>query len=176
LFVFLDETLLNHQLKKQISSLVIQTTGHNDYPLVLNELLFTNLVNMFSNLKSLDFNPYKVYHQIISMSRIPFSVYSSTLRELSVQVRSIDDCLSILDGRFAQLRVLNVKMMFSGHCRSISDLDQVTFNLVFSYPYSNQFFSFRLNHSIYDLFHSHVYFKLIIMTKSFSHYYIECSI
>ncbi|CAF1373781.1 unnamed protein product [Adineta ricciae] len=134
-----DETLLCHQLRKQISSLAVQTTGDVGYRFDLNELIFKNLIHMFSNLKSLDLNPFKVYHQITTMSKTHLSVYSSTLRESSIQLRWIDDCLYILDGRFDQLCVFNVKVMYSSRSRSLLDFGQVNPSNLRSLSFTNLF-------------------------------------
>jgi hypothetical protein len=110
--------------KNQISSLVIETTDKTYFEYDLHALIFTNLITMFSNLKCLNFDPCDVCFQTISFKNLPPSVFSSTLLELYIKVNTMDDCLHLLDGRFDQLRVFNVKIKSSGF-PSVSKINQV---------------------------------------------------
>ncbi|CAF1323703.1 unnamed protein product [Rotaria magnacalcarata] len=67
----------------------------------------------FPNLKSLNYDPFDISYQLISFVTSPPSVFSSILLELHVKVMRVQDCLHLLDGRFNQLRVFNVKMQSS---------------------------------------------------------------
>lgn len=119
----LDETFITDLLKKQITSLVNRTTGY-EYPYGINTLIFTNLINMIGNLICLNFDSTNVCYQTISFVNISPFISSSTLSELYIKVHSVDDCLYLLDGRFDQLRVLNIKIMSSGF-RSVSNVNKV---------------------------------------------------
>ncbi|CAF4932131.1 unnamed protein product [Rotaria sp. Silwood2] len=80
---------------------------------------------MFPNLKFLNYNPHDSYYQIISFAKLPLSVCSSTLLELHINVSDPEDCLHLLDGRFNQLRVFNVKIQSA--LSSISTISEVDF-------------------------------------------------
>jgi hypothetical protein len=78
----------------------------------LNRLLFIQMLNIFPNLKYLNFdiNLYSC-HQL-SFRMLPLGVVSSTLLELHVSLDDFDDCLYLLDGRFNQLHTLHVDVGF----------------------------------------------------------------
>ncbi|CAF4066803.1 unnamed protein product, partial [Rotaria sordida] len=80
LHYFTGQTSLTHIFKNQIVSLVIHTIGQEYLSIDLNALIIRNIITMFPNLKFLNYNP------------------------------NAEDCLHLLDGRFNQLHVFNVKI------------------------------------------------------------------
>lgn len=106
----LEQTSLTEIFQKQITSLVIQTKNSESFPVVQDSKIFASIMNMFSNLKFLNYDPFDSPHQWISFEYIHQPISSSTLLELHVNVRYFNDCLRLLDGRFSQLAVFNVKI------------------------------------------------------------------
>jgi len=115
LIFYLDQTSLTHIFKNQISSLVIEIVANEYVAYEDYALIFPNIIIMFSNLKYLNFHPSDVCLQRITFNSVPTSVFSSTLLELRIQVFTVEDCLYLLDGRFDQLRVFNVRIRSGGH-------------------------------------------------------------
>ncbi|CAF2965777.1 unnamed protein product [Rotaria sp. Silwood2] len=112
--LFSDETLFSCTLKNQISSLVIdmnplgeQISRENN-----NALLFTHIFTTFTNLRVLNFHTTENSVQYLSFFESPITVISSTLLELNVYLKTSNNCLYLLDGRFNQLRILHVNIDF----------------------------------------------------------------
>jgi hypothetical protein len=118
LYLFLDENLLNHTLKNQISSLIVHISKdaiRSSIDSVI-KCAFTHILTMFTNLKYLNFGESVRSDQRLSFYLSPPSVISSTLLELHVSLEYFSDCLYLLDGRFNQLHTLYVyisKILFS---------------------------------------------------------------
>lgn len=128
-FLCLDESLIDG-FKNQISSLVIAAIAKECPSSKLNTRLFECILNMFTNLKYLNYSNFNraAYHQQLSFEVSPPTIFSSTLLELKVKVRSIDDCLYLLDGRFSQLQVFDVDIDLT-RCRSfLSKINKVYFD------------------------------------------------
>lgn len=75
-----------------------------------DEILLTRIFRLFANLIELDFNDNSIESRpLISLSGLsPGTCYSSSLINLSISVRTFNDCLCLLDGRFPQLHKLCV--------------------------------------------------------------------
>ncbi|UJR30027.1 hypothetical protein I4U23_017572 [Adineta vaga] len=72
-----------------------------------NISIFIRICILFNNLRYLNFSSYSNYEQLAFLSTIP-SQFSSNLLELHVVVKSIFDCLCLLDGQFNQLHTFYV--------------------------------------------------------------------
>jgi hypothetical protein len=107
-YLFLEETSLIYRFKNQMLSFVIETVGTQDTLVKIDTLIFIHILNMFTNLQYLNFNPYFFCNQRISFCSSLPPIFSSTLLELHIKVMYIEDCLYLLDGRFNQLRTLYV--------------------------------------------------------------------
>ena len=114
----LDQSSLIDLFKKQITSLVVQTMLTKEVSCDVNSILFANIVKNFSNLKSFNSDPIYCRVRGISFLYIHPDVVSTTLLELHVNIREFQDCFCILDGRFSQLRRLNVKLQTSSYANS----------------------------------------------------------
>jgi len=110
LYLFLDENLLNHTLKNQISSLIVNISENLRRSSIDNVIkcAFTHILTMFTNIKYLNFGESLRSDQRLSFYLSPPSVISSTLLELHVSLVYFSDCLYLLDGRFNQLHTLYV--------------------------------------------------------------------
>ena len=111
-FDYLDETIFNCTLKNQISSLSIDINTNEDKRPngTVTETFFKHILTMFPNLRILNLAQNAFWHQHLSLITLPSTVMSSTLLELYVCLITFDDCLSLLDGRFNQLRVFDTKV------------------------------------------------------------------
>jgi hypothetical protein len=103
----------------------------------VNSIMFANIINIFSNLKFLNYDPFDCPTQRIEFSSIRQPIFSSTLLELRVNVLSFQDCLYLLDGRFSQLRLLDVKIRMS--LSPSSQISQVGFEEMENYLNNNHF-------------------------------------
>ncbi|CAF3118291.1 unnamed protein product [Rotaria sp. Silwood2] len=112
--LFSDETLFSCTLKNQISSLVIDMNPHGEQISRENNnaLLFTHIFTTFTNLRVLNFHTTENSVQYLSFFESPITVISSTLLELNVYLKTSNNCLYLLDGRFNQLRILHVNIDF----------------------------------------------------------------
>jgi hypothetical protein len=70
--------------------------------------MFTKVLALFTNLRCLKFNPSSSYRDALYFDITTGTNISSTLLELHVTLRDMEDCLNIFDGRFDQLRILYV--------------------------------------------------------------------
>ncbi|CAF3876280.1 unnamed protein product [Rotaria sordida] len=111
--LFTDQNSLIHIFKNQILSLVIGTKNEQRLTYDVNTLIFTNIFTIFNNLKYLNFDPSLTCYQGIYFENSFPTILSSTLLELHIKVRTIDDCLYLLDGRFNQLRSFYVHIIVS---------------------------------------------------------------
>lgn len=102
-----------HKYKNQISSLVIKTITTEDRSSDMNTLIFKHIFNIFTNLQNLNIDPLFLCYERISFRYSPPTVFSSTLLELRVKVKFINDCLYLLDDCFHQLRTLYVDIQCS---------------------------------------------------------------
>ncbi|CAF4069433.1 unnamed protein product, partial [Rotaria sordida] len=105
-----DENLLNHTLKNQISSVIVnisKNVGRSSIDNVI-KCAFTHILTVFTSIKYLNFGESLRSDQRLSFYLSPPSVISSTLLELHVSLEYFSDCLYLLDGRFNQLHTLYV--------------------------------------------------------------------
>jgi hypothetical protein len=70
--------------------------------------IFAKILTIFTNLRCLKFNLSSSYRDAVLFYLTLETAISSTLLELHVSVVEMRDCLHLLDGRFDQLRILNV--------------------------------------------------------------------
>ncbi|CAM4781387.1 unnamed protein product [Rotaria magnacalcarata] len=112
-YLFSDEKNLIVRFKNQITSLFIDFTKSNERhngPII--RLIFALICDMFTNLQCLNFYPSSSLCQQLSFFRSPPTVFPSTLLELHVNLQDFIDCLYLLDGRFNQLHILYVDILF----------------------------------------------------------------
>src|SRR5690242_17936552 len=97
-YLYLDETLM-HGFKNQISLLVIEAIEKQIASSNVDTCLFTYIFNMFTKLKYLKYSDFNqsFYHQRLSFTTSPPTMFSSTLLKLDVKVHCVDDCLYLLD-------------------------------------------------------------------------------
>ena len=109
---YLDETIFTGTLKNRIRSFSIDmnTNGGRRPRRTTSETLFTHILSIFPNLRTLNLNPNALWHQHLFFDTLSPNVRSSILLELHVCVFGFNDCLRLLDGRFSQLRIFDVKI------------------------------------------------------------------
>ena len=75
-----------------------------------DENILSRIFHTFPNLIELDFNENDIeYRPVISISGLPSAIcFSFNLINLSISMKTFDDCLCLLDGRFLQLQKLCV--------------------------------------------------------------------
>ena len=96
--------------------------------------IFIKICNQFKNLRYLNFSSSSIYKQLAFYEHTSIN-FSSNLLELHVVVKTIHDCLCLLNGQFQQLHTFYVTVRSSGVCgRKIVDNDV-------SYLYINLFFN-----------------------------------
>ena len=122
-FDYLDETIFACTLKNQISALTIDiNTNEGKRPNVTTtETFLIDILTMFPNLRILNLAQNAFWHQHLSFATLPPTVVSSTLLELYVCLIKFDDCLSLLNGRFKQLRTFDAKVQSIWSSSSIID-------------------------------------------------------
>ena len=86
-------------------------------------LLFEDILVTFPNLRCLKLNPNASFDDIRVFFYVPVTHLYSTLLELHISIREMDDCLAILDICFDQLRILKVNLFeihdrFDGEIKS----------------------------------------------------------
>ncbi|CAF4205024.1 unnamed protein product, partial [Rotaria sordida] len=108
------ESYLIHRFQNQISSLFIQLKPHKPIPGAsgfavqdINIFIFINICNHFKNLRYLNFSSSSIYEQLAFYRPISTN-FSSNLLELHVVVKTIYDCLYLLDGQLNQLHTFYV--------------------------------------------------------------------
>ncbi|CAF4417297.1 unnamed protein product [Rotaria sp. Silwood2] len=105
--------------------------------------MFTQIFNVFTNLRYLSFDPSSVSLQGLSFYVSPSTIISSTLLELHVDIESFNDCLYLLDDRFNQLHTLYVNILiiiFSP--RIINNKDKISNLRLFSLHCNNTIFEY----------------------------------
>ncbi|CAF1395599.1 unnamed protein product, partial [Rotaria sordida] len=109
--LFSGRKLLNHNIKNQISSLVIDTDEDNTHLTKdISKQICTYIFTTFINLKYLNLFPSVSRCPSLSFNISSPTVFSSNLLELYINLINFTDCFHILDGRFNQLRTLHVKV------------------------------------------------------------------
>ena len=114
LYVCLDKVLLDRIDKNQIQNLVI-TIGKNkkgqlsEYAITT---VYRQIFTVFTDLRYLNFySSSNIYDPRLSFEGTCPQFFSLTLMELHISLKSLNDCLYLLDGRFNQLRILYVKVI-----------------------------------------------------------------
>ncbi len=116
-----------HRFKNDILSFVISTINiQQGTSEDLDTLMFTHILNTFTNLQCLNFDSFFLCYQRISFCSSSPTVFSSTLLELRVKVMNVQDCLYLLDGRFSQLQTFFVDIGISSS-RSVLIINKVCF-------------------------------------------------
>ncbi|CAF3039770.1 unnamed protein product [Rotaria sp. Silwood2] len=109
--IFTDDNIFTHTVANQISSFVIDFVTNNGLSSrYLDNIVFTNIFTMFTNLEYLKFYPSSIGFYQLTFDISPPTVMSSTLLELHISVYYFTDCLYLLDGRFQQLRTFHVNI------------------------------------------------------------------
>ncbi|CAF1498937.1 unnamed protein product [Rotaria sordida] len=134
--VFYEESYLIHRFQNQISSLFIQLKPHKPIPGAsgfavqdINIFIFINICNHFKNLRYLNFSSSSIYEQLAFYRPISTN-FSSNLLELHVVVKTIYDCLCLLDGQLNQLHTFYVTIRPRGvHGEEIVGNDKKLLNL-----------------------------------------------
>ncbi|CAF3579739.1 unnamed protein product [Rotaria socialis] len=97
---------------KQITHLNISTIEYynNRSQMNLNTKIYTRLFSVCQRLTHLKINGKRLRsYSLLPEYALPLTMCSSsTIIKLEVNVRTIDDCLRLLDGRFNQMKILNV--------------------------------------------------------------------
>ncbi len=108
--VYLDESYLIRHFQSRISELFINMKGRvyrrNSYR-DGNIYIFIKICNSFKNLQYLNFSSLSDYEQL-TFGNTPSRKFSSNLLELHVVIKSLMDCLCLLDDHFNQLHTLHV--------------------------------------------------------------------
>ena len=111
-FFFLDNSAFRHICKHQITDLVVH--NNDEYSSerslkVYTKNVYTRIFNLFENLKHLTIvAPCMNEYPPLLMRNLSATTFRSTLTVLCINVFDMNDCLSILDGRFNQLNTFNV--------------------------------------------------------------------
>jgi hypothetical protein len=93
-----------------------------------NIFIFIKICILFKNLRYLNFSSSSIYEQLAFSSTTP-TKFSSNLLELHVVVKTILDCLCLLDGQFNQLHTFYVTI----RPRGISEGEMVGNHVSYSY-------------------------------------------
>ncbi|CAF2521237.1 unnamed protein product [Rotaria sp. Silwood2] len=107
--LYLGRNSLTDLLKNQISSLFINLSDENYLSGVgyMCSIILVGIFDTCTNLQCLKINPSSSFLNALIIYMIDRTI-CSTLLELHVTVRDMNDCFCILDGRFDQLRILYV--------------------------------------------------------------------
>jgi hypothetical protein len=116
-FFFLIRIPISRIDKNQICGLVIGTSDNGRVGIMDEEdtttTVCTHVFTVFKNLRYLNMNPSDCVHVGKLLFKNKLSMFfSSTLLELHINLNTLDDCFHLFDGRFSQLRVLNVNIGF----------------------------------------------------------------
>lgn len=111
----LDDKSPIHQFQSQISKLSInfcdsEYSRRQD----IYETMLPHIFIIFTNLQSLDLHPTHL-NTAVWLRNLSPTTMSSSLLELHIYTNSRSDCLSILDGRFDQLRAFYVVLRRCGY-------------------------------------------------------------
>ena len=78
--------------------------------------MFDRVLALFKNLRCLQFQASSEWHlqdnERLSIDQQPPTIFSTNLMELHINVNYFSDCLYLLDGRFHQLRIFHVTILF----------------------------------------------------------------
>ncbi|CAF4647693.1 unnamed protein product, partial [Rotaria sp. Silwood2] len=133
-------------LKNQLSSLVIDFIVKNNSRTKtenVHTLMFTQIFNVFTNLRYLSFDPSSVSLQGLSFYVSPSTIISSTLLELHVGIESFNDYLYLLDERFNQLHTLYVNILIIiSSPRIVNNKNKISNLRLFSLHSNNTIFEY----------------------------------
>lgn len=117
----LEETDLDRIFKSQITTLSITFVDHSRkrIPLYTMNTLCADILTKFNKLRCLKFRPYSdtyIDHdeRLSFLSLEPPTFFSSSLTTLHINVKDINDCLYLLDGRLTQLHSFYVDVHIFG--------------------------------------------------------------
>jgi hypothetical protein len=130
----LDECLFTDAYREQIRSIIIDIGLKKDRDSRTSDgncLLFTHILTTFRNLQTFYFGSSQIWHQYLSFVTLPSTLISSTLLQLHVCLNTLSECLSLLDGRFKQLRVFHIKVNLIDLYTAILDNKVTVFGGVF---------------------------------------------
>ncbi|CAF4473033.1 unnamed protein product [Rotaria sp. Silwood2] len=119
--LFCDGSYLIRRFQNQISSLFINMKPHVQlsdgwgHPQQRNIFIFIRICTRFKNLQCVNFSSSCDYEQLTFTSIAP-TEFSSNLLELHVVIKTIIDCLCLLDGQFNQLHTFYVTIRPRGIC------------------------------------------------------------
>lgn len=78
--------------------------------------MFDRVLTAFTNLQCLQFQASSEWcpehNERLSIDQQPPTIFSPNLMELHINVNHFSDCLYLLDGRFNQLRIFHVTILF----------------------------------------------------------------
>ncbi|CAF3482744.1 unnamed protein product [Rotaria sp. Silwood1] len=117
---FTDKSIFQHIFKYQITELILENNDNNDYadenisPKEYNKNVYVSILTLFENLQSLSIvGSFTSSYPPLSIVDLPSTTFcSSTLIKLCINVRSLDDCLYLLDGRLKQLTTFIVQIRY----------------------------------------------------------------
>jgi hypothetical protein len=128
---FLDDSVLVHNYKQQITKLILISDESNIEiaPQQHTKNVYAIILAFFENLKHLSIvvSYTKNFPEAIkngphlSLSELPpTTFFSSTLTKLCVYVNGLSDIYALLDGRLKQLSILTVQVRYISNPRSMS--------------------------------------------------------
>jgi hypothetical protein len=94
-----------------------------------NAYIFIAICALFKNLQCLNFSSSYDYEQLTFTRSTPTN-FSSNLLELHVVVKTIDDCLCLLDGQLNQMHTFYVTIRPRGVCDSELVGNHVSYSLI----------------------------------------------
>ncbi|CAF1177881.1 unnamed protein product [Rotaria sp. Silwood1] len=115
---FTDKSIFQHIFKYQITELILENNDNNDYadenisPKEYNKNVYVSILTLFENLQSLSIvGSFTSSYPPLSIVDLPSTTFcSSTLTKLCINIRSLDDCLYLLDGRIKRLTTFIVQI------------------------------------------------------------------
>ncbi|CAF2771295.1 unnamed protein product [Rotaria sp. Silwood2] len=131
--LFCDGSYLIRRFQNQISSLFINMKPHVQlsdgwgHPQQRNIFIFIRICTRFKNLQCVNFSSSCDYEQLTFTSIAPTD-FSSNLLELHVVIKTIIDCLCLLDGQFNQLHTFYVTIRPRGICEYPSVGNDVSYS------------------------------------------------
>ncbi|CAF4153008.1 unnamed protein product, partial [Rotaria sordida] len=117
---FTDKSIFQHIFKYQITELILENNDNYDYvggrilSKEYNNNIYVSILSLFKNLQSLSIvGSFTSSYPPLSIVDLPSITFcSSILTKLCINVRSLDDCLYLLDGRLKQLTIFIVQIRY----------------------------------------------------------------
>ncbi|CAF4151053.1 unnamed protein product [Rotaria sordida] len=124
---FTDKSIFQYIFKYQIRELILENNDNYDYaderilPKEYNKNVYLSILTLFENLQSLSIvGSFTSSYPPLSIVDLPSTTFcSSTLTKLSINLRSLDDCLYLLDGHLKQLTTFIVQIRYIDNNLSI---------------------------------------------------------